>query len=214
MKTIIIILTILTIISAFLCIQGKYNGKRIQVYIFKPLTTVLILFIAIIASRLCEGAIKYYIFIALLFSLGGDIFLMLPNNKFLYGLISFLIAHIFLILGFFNLNKEIHWQIVIIFVLIGTILYIILYPNLKKMKWPVLAYLIVISIMGWRAWENYYFFESIPMLLLAVGSTIFMVSDANIAFDKFKSPYKYAQLIILSTYYFSIYLISISLLYL
>jgi hypothetical protein len=55
--------------------------------------------------------------------------------------------------------------------------------------------------------------NNISTLLLAIGSILFVISDTNIALNKFKKPYKSAEAIILSTYYVSIWLISFSLKY-
>jgi len=47
----------------------------------------------------------------------------------------------------------------------------------------------------------------------SIGSILFIISDTNIALNKFRKPYKSAEAIILSTYYVSIWLISFSLKY-
>ncbi|NIW49240.1 MAG: lysoplasmalogenase, partial [Gammaproteobacteria bacterium] len=45
-----------------------------------------------------QGPIIYFL-IGLALSLAGDIFLMLPDEKFIAGLVSFLLAHLAYILG-------------------------------------------------------------------------------------------------------------------
>jgi uncharacterized membrane protein YhhN len=54
----------------------------------------------------------YYhlLLLGLLFCLGGDIFLALPQNRmFLLGLVSFLVGHIFYIIGFFSVAHINTW---------------------------------------------------------------------------------------------------------
>jgi len=64
-----IILTTLAIISASIHIWGEYGGPDILIYIFKPLTMVFIITIAILAKNPPSRKYKIAIIIGLLFSL-------------------------------------------------------------------------------------------------------------------------------------------------
>ena len=92
-------LSVAAAVSAIVCIRGKYQGSQLRVFVFKPLTTVLLLTLALAggASQTSYGSL---VVIAMVLSLFGDIFLMLPKDRFLYGLLSFLAAHVVLILAF------------------------------------------------------------------------------------------------------------------
>jgi len=206
------LLSIIIAVSAILCIYGKYSNRTFQIYIFKPLTTILILTLAIIASLNLSGTYKYVIFAALLFSLFGDIFLMLPD-KFLQGLISFFVAHLLFLIAFFILGNSLTWWFAVIFVLSGILIYKYLFQYLGRMKTPVFFYVLVIFAMAWRAWENYYLIGNTATLMIAIGTVLFIISDANIALNKFRKPYISAEAIILSTYFASIWLLSLSLNY-
>ena len=83
-----IILTILAVISASIHMWGEYQGPDILIYIFKPLTMILIITIAVLAKEPPSRKYKYAIIAGLLFSLMGDIFLMLPLDLFIAGLLS------------------------------------------------------------------------------------------------------------------------------
>ncbi|MBW1812978.1 MAG: lysoplasmalogenase, partial [Deltaproteobacteria bacterium] len=83
---ILFIVTILVIISAILHIHADYKKLRYQTYIFKPLTISLIILIGIIQSAEVSSVYRYLILSGLAFALIGDIFLMLPSDRFLYGL--------------------------------------------------------------------------------------------------------------------------------
>lgn len=203
----------IAVISAFLCIQGKYSKRTLQIYIFKPLTTILILIIAIIASKNLSGTYKYIILLALLFSLFGDIFLMLPD-RFLHGLISFFIAHLMFLFAFIILGNSLTWWLAVIFALAGLLIYKYLLPYLGKLKIPVLLYVLIIVAMAWRAWENYFLFGSTATLMISISTLLFVISDTNIAINKFRKKYMYAEAIILITYFASIWLLALSLNYL
>jgi uncharacterized membrane protein YhhN len=57
----IIILTILAIISALIHMWGEYQGPPLLIYIFKPLTMVLIIIIAVLVKTPPSSRYKYAI---------------------------------------------------------------------------------------------------------------------------------------------------------
>ena len=77
------VLTIPAIITAIIHLWGEYRGPPILIYIFKPLTMVFIIAIALRASTPPRRRYKYAVLAGLVFSLGGDIFLMLPVDLFI-----------------------------------------------------------------------------------------------------------------------------------
>ena len=92
------IVNVAIILCGLLAIAGSYTWPDPNFYyLFKPATTILILFVAITAPA---SKYKFLIAIGMLFSLMGDIFLMLPSDQFLLGLICFLITHICYIVAF------------------------------------------------------------------------------------------------------------------
>ena len=84
----------LIFLTAMLAIYGEMVGRRTLVYVFKPLTTVLI--IALAAQLPAEPASRYRMAIlaGLVLSLAGDVFLMLPADRFIAGVAAFLAAHL------------------------------------------------------------------------------------------------------------------------
>ena len=206
----ILVISIAAVMCAFVCIRAKYTKNKVQLFIFKPLTTSLIIVLAIVSDAGSFGPYKSFIIGALLFCLMGDVFLILPN-KFLQGLISFFISQALFSFAFLYLGKTVHWWLILIFSMMACLLYLILSPYLGKMRIPVLLYMIVISFMAWRAWENLSLSKSWGTVLVAAGTILFVISDANLAFNKFRKSYKSAEAIILSTYYLAIWMFSFSL---
>jgi uncharacterized membrane protein YhhN len=178
-----------------------------MVYVFKPLTTILIIGAAVVNSAHSNSPIMFLMLAGLGFSLIGDIFLMLPK-AFLYGLVAFLIAHVLFAVGFIKINQSIHLLLLIPFVIGLAAFYIYLYPSLNKYAYPALIYIVAIVFMAWRAWECYLGNKSTGALEIGAASLLFIFSDGNLAVNKFKKPFKYSQPIILSTYYISIWLIA------
>ena len=210
-ENILILRTVGTLISAFNALHTKYNDNARVHYIFKPLTTILIIAIAIIAGWPNKDDYFYLVFIGLLFCLAGDVFLMLPPDKFIAGLASFLVAHLLFISAFVTVYGKINWFLLLFFVILAMALYKILLPFLGKMKIPVFLYVLAIMVMAWRASENWLaHFAMLSYGAAAIGSLFFMLSDTLLAFNKFKKKFKSADFLVLSTYFAAIYFIAIS----
>ncbi len=94
------ILTVAALASMLGAIRAAEQGSQRQLYIFKPLTTVLILAIAAADGTPPSGYYQWMIVTGLFFSLAGDIFLMLPGDRFIAGLASFFVAHVVYIAAF------------------------------------------------------------------------------------------------------------------
>jgi len=204
-----IILTILAIISGVIHIWAEYNGPAILIYIFKPLTMIFIISIAALAKRAPSNKYKYAIIAGLLFSMLGDIFLMLPMDLFIAGLVSFLIAHLIYIYAFRSGRPwRIKFMPVLLFAIYGVIIYVILLPGLNGMVVPVAAYVVVILTMAWQAWDQWDQVRARWALLAFMGALLFVISDTVLALNRFGEPFAAARALTLSTYYSAQWLIS------
>jgi len=144
-----IILTLAAIVSATFHIWAEYHGPPIQIYLCKPLTMVMIITIAMLRAKTDRAFYAYAVVGGLFFSIGGDIFLMLPSDRFIQGLVSFLIGHLFYIAAFtygrpFRLSP---W-VLAAFACYGVLICLVLLPNLRDVTVPVAVYLLAILIMG------------------------------------------------------------------
>lgn len=213
------ILCVLFALTAAVSITGEYRGPRTIVYVFKPLTTILIIATALLADR-AGPTERWLITIGLVFSLAGDIFLMLPEEPprfFIPGLIVFLIAHVFYIVAF---SLGVPWMvsdawIALPFVAFGIGCAVYFWPHLGPMKGPVVAYILVILVMGWRSAVRIGV-EGIPMtgaVLACVGAILFILSDLILAVNKFVRPFRVARLTNLTAYWGGQALIALSLSY-
>ena len=205
------LLTVLAMCSGTLHIHAEYRGPRNQVYLFKPLTTILILLIAVQAITPEPALYKHAIIAGLVFSLAGDIFLMLPSDQFIAGLVSFLVGHLFYIRAFTSgTGFGFNWWLLPPFVVFGVVIFRILSPHLGKMKAPVIAYMAVILVMAWQAWERLAQTGQIGSVLASIGAVFFVVSDSALALDRFRGRFGSARAVALSTYYAAQWLIALS----
>ncbi len=207
----IVLLTVLTAISATMHIRAEYIGPVYQIYIFKPLTMIFILLIALLTRQAVSSRYKTLVIIGLLFSLGGDVFLMLPMDMFIPGLISFLIGHLFYIAAFgAGFWRRSTWRSRLPFSLYVVVVLGLLGPHLGPMILPVTIYVIVIMTMAWRAWERWSQTRQKAALLALVGAILFVASDSVLAFDKFRAPFEAARLLTLAPYFTAQWFIALS----
>lgn len=194
------ILVLLVILAATLHIRAEYRGPQWQVYVFKPLTMVFIWLMAILGQAPLPFY-KYLIIAGLVFSMAGDVFLMLPSDRFLSGLVAFLVAHLFYIVAFMSGISTLIWWPLIPLVTYGLVIYIILAPYLGKLKPPVIIYIVVILVMGWSAWARWRQTGQSGMLQAFIGAILFVVSDTILAIDRFRGSFKAARVLNLTTYF-------------
>lgn len=204
-----IILTILAIISASIHMWGEYQGPDILIYIFKPLTMVFIITIAVLAKEPPSRKYKFAIVAGLLFSMLGDIFLMLPVDLFIAGLLSFLVAQLIYTYAFHSGRP---WRFNLLamlpFAVYGVIIFVILFPGLNGMAIPVAVYVLVILTMAWQAWDQWDELRARWALLAIIGAVLFVISDSVLALNKFGEPFVAARALTLTTYFSAQWLIA------
>ena len=147
---------------------------------------------------------------ALSFSCLGDIFLDLPGNFFIQGLVSFLVAHFIYILLFVRnwprplrpngLQLALSAAVLISSLLLSNWLS----PNLGAMAKPVMVYICAITVMVVSS-----ILAGFSKPYVWMGAVLFMISDSMIAAGRFKTPVPLAEYLIWATYYLGQYGIAI-----
>lgn len=159
--------------------------------------------LALIAFRMLRDRDGRILGNSLSFSTLGDMFLGLDGEKlFVFGLSSFLIAHLLYIVLFArNRRKKMlvgrtRKIIAALLVVFSAAMFAWLWPNLGDLKLPVAAYLCAITGMGVAAT-----LAGFRAPWVVIGAVLFIVSDSMIAVSKFKSPVGYGDYLIWVTYY-------------
>ena len=208
----IVLLTVLVFCSASLTIVAEYLGPRRTVYLCKPLTIALVILIALQAKHPASPFYRWMIVAGLSCSLAGDVFLMLPRDRFIEGLSSFLVAHLCYIiaLSFEGGRATLLWS-VLPFLLYAGVMLRVLWPHLGKMKAPVVVYVAAISAMAWLALNRWMEgAEGDGSRLALAGALLFIASDSFLALERFKRRTRLAQFSVLSTYFVAQWLIALS----
>lgn len=208
-------------VSGLVYLWAATKGWRTVLYILKPGTMLLI--IALAVTGVLSGATGSYamwVVAALVASVLGDIFLMLPKDRFIYGLSAFLAAHLIYIYAFWG-ALPVQWDVgdlapvpplvLAVWALMREISTGLRERGQKRLLPPVMVYATVIGVMAWRAGcligtDN----VPVPVWMVASGAVLFVMSDGVLAYDRFVKAIPYRDLLVMGTYFTAQYLFALS----
>ena len=199
-------LALATVAAVANWIAVERSSKRLE-YIAKPATTLCLL-VAALAIYTEQDSMRSYVILALAFCLAGDVFLMLPRDLFIPGLVSFLIGHLLFIAAFLAHEPSHSAVPTIVLAAIGLpFLLRLILPSVKRdhraLFWPVWGYSCVIGIM--------FATSAITGSRLAVaGALVFVASDSILAYNRFVRPLPHGHLATMVTYHTALLLLVLS----
>ena len=211
-------LNFLIIVLAVILLTGllyfEKNGNQKGKLPTKTILSCLFIFAALVQSHPIPGY-YYILLLGLIFCLGGDVFLAMPQDKaFLMGLVSFLLGHVFYVVCFFYVADISLWTWIgcLAGMLVSVPVFLWLRPHLGSMLKPVIAYIIVITIMVIGAWTVLGDAELnfTGRLLVFTGAVSFYLSDLFVARDRFLKPDFANRLMGLPMYYLGQFLLAFS----
>lgn len=185
-------------------------------YILKPCIPISLLIFLFTATRL-RGRFHQRLFTGLIFALTGGTLFMLrgyDSSYFLFGLVSFLICHLFYISAFYldfksaqELDKKGARITIFVSAMFFIGIYVYLRPHLSTLKLPVLAYILILALLVMMAaFRNLRVNTSSFYLILA--GTLFVVITAGIfAIAYFVKPFYHSDLLAVGSYMIAQYLI-------
>jgi uncharacterized membrane protein YhhN len=183
------------------------RGWRRVEYAAKP-AVMLALLAWLAANGGFNGPLLWFA-CGLALSLAGDVFLMLPRERFLAGLACFLLAHLAYLVGF-NPTPPPLGIASLSLALVVALPAIQVYRRLagalhaqSELKTPVALYFAAISLMLFSALLTLVRAEwpAGPALLVSGGALLFVVSDISLAWDKFVAPLRHGHLLVILTYH-------------
>lgn len=195
------ILAIMAAASGVAAIVADHRKNWKLIYIFRPLTMLLIIAVAA-GGEAAAGPFKLRILLGLAACLAGDVFMMLKEKKFTEGLIAFLLGHLFYISAFLTVMRPRAdlGTLLPLFIFASGML-TILFPHLGKLKVPVAFYILVITVMAGLAIQRYVDVEGAPAFGAFLAAVLFLISDSVLAVNRFVRPVPAAQKIILGSYF-------------
>ena len=209
-------LLLAVIASALLAVLAGPLQLPWLAFVFKPLTTILILVYAWPRGA-DEPPVRRWLRLGLALSLLGDVALLWPQQGFLPGLIAFQLAHLSYIVAFSRRARfAARWQPFALYGVVSLAILSQLWSGLPAaLRVPVMAYVLCLATMAaqaavaWlvargsereRSWRS-----------AAIGGALFVASDALLATDKFLAPLPASALWILATYWVAQWCIASSL---
>jgi uncharacterized membrane protein YhhN len=188
------------------------GGRKPLEYLAKPATLALLTGAAL-ALHPVDDARRTAFVVALLLSLAGDVFLMLPVDLFAGGLASFLLGHVAYAVGLRAYAPSSNLAMALAAVGVGAVALLLgtrVVAGVRRqghgeLVGPVLAYVVVLSAMVVLALAR---LEP----LAALGAALFMGSDAVLSWNRFVQPLRRGPLAVIVTYHLAQALLVLSLL--
>ncbi len=195
-------MTLVFVAAALACLAGEYLGWPSVIHVAKPLATLALFALAARTRDPITPRYRMLISAGLILSLAGDVFLMLPGDRFVLGLASFLVAHLLYITGFWSTGGGLKEPLVAAAVaVIAALMLTYLWPGLGAMRVPVIAYVAVIATMAWQALARWRSVGGEAAALAAGGAVSFLVSDSALAVRRFRMEFPLATAVVLGTYW-------------
>ena len=170
-------------------------------FVFKPLATLVVM---AYAWRRGHDAplLRRWVLAGLVLSLAGDVALLWPQQGFLPGLVSFLLAHLAYLVAFTRVQRLAARPMAFVaYALVAGFILWRLWPGVPAaLQIPVVAYVLCLAAMAAQAavlWRR----GAERGARLALGGALFLASDALLATNKFAGPLPLASLWILGTYW-------------
>jgi uncharacterized membrane protein YhhN len=186
------------------------TGRKPAEYVLKPLTLALMIAAAVALRPGVPGPRFAFTVAALVLSLAGDVFLMVPADLFVPGLAAFLLAHLAYV-GAFNQSAPPALPTVPAAVVVAGVAAALFLPMRAgmvrtaraKLAIPVAAYVLAIGAMvvsaiatagraGWSAGSS---------ALAIAGAGLFFCSDALIGWSRFVRPIAWSPAAIIVSYH-------------
>lgn len=186
------------------------TGRRVAEYVAKPLTMVALIGVAL-ALDPTSGTQRAWFVVALVLSMAGDVLLMLPSDRFVAGLASFLLAHVAYVIGFLVVSPGEPAPVLttMVVAIVSGVLWNRLRSGMRangqaEYLVPVTAYVVVIAAMVASALAS-------GNVVAMIGALAFMTSDSIIGETRFVGPWRHERVAIMTTYHLGQVLLVLSL---
>lgn len=187
----------LFLVVAILELISHLIGSSAMHQITKPLLMPLLSIYALsLLNRRGGQKLIVPVLLALFFSWLGDSFLLYQQHDaiyFIFGLCSFLLAHIVYLFLYRKISYERDsgisikktYLLSILFLCYGAVFIYLLWPKLGELKLPVMIYALVLMLMGVFALLRWGKTNLLSYWIVLIGAILFILSDSLIALGKF-----------------------------
>lgn len=172
-------------LAALLWFGERHGVARVQ-WPLKAMTSGLFLYVAWLRGP--DSAYDSWIVAGLVLSFVGDLALIPRARRwFVAGLAAFLLAHVAYVAAFAGVTAQssLPWAALAVIVAVSLAAYLHFRPHLGAMHAPVVAYIVVISLMLAVAWTLALQRQDAFGWQVAAGATLFYLSDISVARRRF-----------------------------
>lgn len=202
------IINSLILVLAVVAIGSQALGWQSAFVLLKPATTIAVIALIFAQPASLPKGDWWLLLLALIFCLAGDV-LLLDMSRFVYGLGAFLVGHLLFLILFARLaGVQRDWLVLALLSVVVVCYWMVLRPYLDDFLIPVTGYVLVIAAMGWQAISIWRKKRDAASVLLALGAVLFVFSDSVIAWNKFLQPFWWSPVLILTTYWLAITLMT------
>lgn len=176
--------------------------------LFKPITTILVLLMAIIYSR--DKSIYYQsIVLSLFFCLIGDSLLINEKKWFFSAMISFCIAQFAIAFAISSIHGVLQNRktLMLVALYMMTVLFFI-FKYIEGVRFITILYILLTSLSMWQAINLYIHDRQSKHLFILIGVLFYFISDTIIGFELFVFDNVYAEAVGMLFYWGGITLIS------
>lgn len=164
-------------------------------WLTKPGVMVALIAIVALADGI-DDRTKVWLLVALVLSLGGDVFLLMDDKWFIAGLATFLAGHVAFVVAFVGINSESSpWAALVLMAMpFGYVIVLAARQHDKVLGGAVIAYLVVISAMYVAAAGT-----REPWIL--AGGALFVASDTMLGWNRFVAHRRPLPIGVITTYH-------------
>lgn len=197
------------LLLAAVAIGAHYGAVAPLHWLAKPATTLAITAIAWSLPS-ADRQYRRWLVAGLLLSTLGDVWLMLPGDRFVAGLASFLLAHLAYLVAFTRRARLFARPgPFAAYALLALALLLPLWPALPPvLRLPVLVYIAALTLMAAQAAAVWRLRPDPASARAALGGGVFVLSDALLAWDRFVAPFGAATALVLASYWTAQWLIA------
>lgn len=185
------------------------RGDTRSEHLAKPLTMLALVAVALLLEPVDPTRRAWFVAAGVL-SLAGDVFLMLPRDRFVPGLVAFLLAHLCYLVGLLQGSGQAGGLVVglVVAVVMTATVGARVLRHVRRdhgaLLAPVIVYLVVISAMVVTAF-------AVGPAPAAAGALLFYASDGILAWRRFVQPLRWGAVAVMVTYHLGQALLMLSL---
>jgi uncharacterized membrane protein YhhN len=181
-------------------VDASYRGPDWQRWLFKPITLLLLLLLALETPAL--SVYGYLIIMGLVATLLGDALMLLPKSRVMYALGAFFLSHLFYTLSFATqMTISLFWPLPLTLLIIGAVLLAVIWTRLEEMRWPVVTFVAMTLLMVWLAGEQYYMRSTDFTFSILVGTSLLLLSVILWLVNHYRLKFRAADALVAACYF-------------